>query len=190
METLKQFFNNQSAVSPEAWEVIRAKFTEFNFKKNEYLIREGQHAAYKFFIAKGITRTFYIKEGKEITVDFNFENTFVDSYASFLTGNPSRCYIQALEQTKCYKIKKENLNQLYSDYKLGERLGRIIVEKRLLDKELREATLLLDSPKERFLWLQENHKDWLQRIPQQHLASYIGISPETYSRYKKAYLNQ
>jgi len=185
MEDLKQFFNSQTPVPPEAWEVIKSKFTELHFNAHEYIIKEGQIAQYKFFIAQGITRTFYIKNGKEITVDFSFENSTTGSYSSFITGEPSRYFVVAIEQVKCYRISKESLYELFDNHKLGERLGRIIAEKKFLKKELREATLLLDSPKERFIWLQENCKSWIQRIPQQYLASYIGISPETYSRYKK-----
>jgi len=190
METLKQFFDKQTPVPPEAWELIRSKFTELDFKADEYIIREGQRTPYQLFIAQGITRTFYIKDGKEITVDFSFENSFTTSYSSFFTGNASRSYMTALEQVNCYKISKESLYELYDNHKLGERLGRIIVEKKFLIKEDREAALLLDSPKERFIWLQENHRDWIQRIPQHYLASYLGISPETYSRYKSAAFNQ
>ena len=190
MESLKQFFDKQTPVPPEAWELIRSKFTEQDFKAGEYIIREGQRTPFQIFISKGITRSFYLKDGKEITVDFSFENTFTTCYASWYTGDPSRSFMSALEQVKCYRISKESLYELYNNHKLGERLGRIITEKKFLKKELREATLLLDSPKERFMWLQENHKDWIQRVPQHYLASYIGISPETYSRYKSSAINQ
>ena len=186
MEALKRFFNEQTPVRPEAWELIRSKFTELDIKAGENIIEEGERTPYQLFIAKGITRTFYYKDGKEITVDFSFENTFTTSYSSWYTGQPSRSFMSALEDVNCYKISKESLEGLYDQHKLGERLGRIITEKKFLKKELREATLLLDSPKERFMWLQEHHADWIQRIPQQYLASYIGISPETYSRYKAA----
>ncbi|MBL4734529.1 MAG: Crp/Fnr family transcriptional regulator [Flavobacteriales bacterium] len=190
MESLKQFFDQQTPVPPEAWELIRSKFTEWDYEANENIVKEGQIVNYQIFIAQGITRTFYLKDGKEITVEFSFENSFASAYPSFFTGNVSRCYMAALEPVKAYKISKESLYELYDNHKLGERLGRIIVEKKFLIKEDREATLLLDSPKERFMWLQEYHKDWIQRIPQQYLASYIGISPETYSRYKASALHQ
>ncbi|MBL4625352.1 MAG: Crp/Fnr family transcriptional regulator [Flavobacteriales bacterium] len=190
MEALKKFFNNQVPVPALAWILIRSKFTEVDFKANEYLIKEGQIARFNFFIVKGIIRTFYIKNGKEITVDFGLENSFITSYSSFFTDTPSRCFLAALEPVKCYKISKKSLFGLYDEHKLGERIGRTVAEKKFLQKEFRESALLLDSPKERFDWLQENQKDWVQRIPQQYLASYIGITPETYSRYRNPALNQ
>jgi len=190
MESLKKFFDQQTPVPPEAWELIKSKFTELDYKPGECIIREGQKTPFQLFIAQGITRTFYFKDGKEITVDFSFENSFTTCYASWYTGEPSRSFMSALEEVNCYRISKESLYELYDNHKLGERLGRIITEKKFLKKELREATLLLDSPKERFFWLQEHHRDWIQRVPQQYLASYIGISPETYSRYKSTAVTQ
>jgi len=184
MEALRKFFNEQTPVPPEAWEVIRHKFSEVDFEANEHIVEEGQIARYNFFIAKGIVRTFYLNKGKDISVEFEQEYSFTTAYSSFYTQTPSRCFVSALEPTKCYKISRADLFGLYDNHKLGERLGRTIVQKKFLHKEFREATLLLDS------WLQENQKEWIQRIPQQYLASYIGVSPETYSRYRNSTLNQ
>ena len=190
MEALKNFLNAQTPVHPEAWEHIKSKFTELEFKEGASIFEAGDRTPYKLFIAQGITRSFYLKDGKEITVDFHFKNSFATSYTSWYTGEPSRSYMSALEHVVCYRISHESMNGLYDDHKLGERLGRIITEKNFQQKIFREATLLLDSPKERFIWLQEHHSDWIQRIPQQYLASYIGISPETFSRYKADTLRQ
>ena len=94
-------------------------------------------------------------------------------------------FLAAIEPTTVLAMDYQLLQSLYQYSKNGERLGRINAEQLFIQKELREASLMLDSPDERFLFLMQQKKEWFQRVPQYLLASYLNISPETLSRIKK-----
>jgi CRP-like cAMP-binding protein len=102
-----------------------------------------------------------------------------------LTQSPSRQYIEAIEETTLYAIHYAALQEMYATSKNGERLGRLSAEGLFIEKEIHEASLMLDSPDERFNSLLKYKRDWIQRIPQKYLASYLNLTPETFSRLKK-----
>lgn len=98
---------------------------------------------------------------------------------------PSHLYIQAIEKTHAKVISHAALQEIYHNSQIGDKLGRLICEQLYVNKEIRESSLILDSPDERFHRLVETKKEWVLRIPQYHLASYLNLAPETLSRIKK-----
>jgi CRP-like cAMP-binding protein len=184
-QELKKLFENLHPLSAEEWNEINSYFKEVKFDKGVIITKEGQVENYLYFTVKGGTRAFYLKEGEEHCIDFRFENEFTGSYISFLQQQPSRLYVQTLEPTTLYAISHSSLQKLYDEYKIGEKLGRLSAEKLLIKYQVRQATLLLDTATERFHNLSNNKKNWIQRVPQKYLASYLNITPEYYSRLKK-----
>jgi len=184
-ENLRSFFDRLNPLDDHEWDAFKKNIKVKCFKKGELIRREGEIEQNLFFVCNGGVRVFYLKDGNEINVNFRFENQFTSAYASFLTQTPSRQYIAAIEDTKLYAIHYSALQELYATFKNGECLGRLSAESLFIEKEIHEASLMLDSPDERFNSLLEHKKDWIQRIPQKYLASYLNITPETFSRLKK-----
>jgi len=187
---LKLFFDKMNPLKRLEWELFKSNTKTKAFQKGEIITREGQIENYLYFISKGGTRIFYLKEGNETNIDFRFENQFTSSYASFLTQTPSRQYIEAIEDSVLYAINYKALQKMYGLSKNGERLGRINAQDLFLEKEMHEASLMLDTPEERFNQLFQNKKHWLQRVPQKQIASYLNMTPETFSRIKKRSLGK
>ena len=154
-------------------------------KKGEFITREGQTERYVNFIIEGGTRTFYIKDGQEYTVDFKFENQLTGSFSSLFTQTPSKQYVQAIEDTKIYKVSLDALKQIYKISKNIKKFGQQHAEMLFIEKEMHEASLMLDNTNERYLFLTETRKEWVRRVPQYYLASYLNITPETFSRLKR-----
>ena len=136
----------------------------------------------------GYVRLFYLIDGEEITKDFNFENFFCGSYASFSLQQPSRFNVIAMEDLEVYTIGPEIYN-LCETYPSIQKLLRIWMEQMFIRKELREASFLLDSAEKRYSDLLQYHPQIVQRVPLKYLASYLGITAETLSRIRRQNMN-
>lgn len=154
-------------------------------KKGEYLLQEGQRVSQIAFVEKGVLRFYYLSDGKEINNHFFLENDYAVSYLDFLKGNPSRYYIQAIEDCELLTFNSKALDEAYSQSKNWERFGRIIAENAYSIATSRFESFLFFSAKERYLQMIEDYPRFIKRIPLYHLASYLGIERESLSRIRK-----
>ena len=184
-QSLKEYFDKQHKLTNEEWNIFKEHLAIQRLNKKTIITHEGQIEKFLFFIAKGGVRKYYLKNGKEYSIDFRFENQLVSSYTSFLTQTPSRQFVETLEETTLYKIGFEALMTMFDFSIAGAKLGRLNAEELFIEKEFREASLMLDNPDERYLNLLKNKKKWLQRVPQHYIASFLNMTPETLSRVRK-----
>ena len=154
-------------------------------KKGDYFLREGQNVNEIAFVERGVLRFFYLSDGKEINNHFFLENDYAVSYLDFLRGTQSRYYIEALEECELYTFNSEALQIAYDQSKNWERFGRIIAESVYATATNRFESFLFLSAKERYLQMQKDYPQFLQRIPLYQLASYLGIERESLSRIRK-----
>ncbi|WP_181163726.1 Crp/Fnr family transcriptional regulator [Pontibacter mangrovi] len=152
--------------------------------KNELFLREGEVCRKIAFIEQGSVRVYYEVDGKEICKDFLFENAVAGSFASFFSQMPSALNVAAMEETQLLELSYEDVMHLYEHYPSWQKLGRIIAQDQFVRAERREASLLKDPPEVRFRNLIEEHPKLFKRVPLQYIASYLGITPETLSRYR------
>ena len=170
-------------------ETERAAFvaiTSFrSLRKHELLLRAGDVCRAITFVHSGCLRLFYNIEGVENTVQFFCENAWHTDYGSFLTGRPSSENMQALEACEVVQFHRTDLEQLYLQHPVFERLGRISAENAFMSLGARNAMLTNQTPEERYQQLAHDRPELLQRVPQYHIASFLGIKPETLSRIRK-----
>lgn len=152
----------------------------------EYFLKEGTVCQQMAFIEKGELRMFYItEEGKEINVEFFFENDFVASYQSFLQQTNSKYYIQAISDCELITISHKTLQNAYANSPYWQKFGRIIAEKVFTLAEQRTESFLFYNAEERYLNLLKNRPIIFKKIPLYHIASYLGIEPESLSRLRR-----
>ena len=168
-------------------DILNDNFEEVVCSKNDYLLQAGQVCRHLYFIKHGAVRGYYILEGKEITHWFGFENDFVSSFHSFITGQAAVENLQFMEGSILWRISKEKLDQLYNQYHAIERLVRIIYEKYYIRLEERFVNAQFKTAAERYesLVLQSPHI--IERVPLGYIASYLGISQETLSRIRNRF---
>jgi len=154
-------------------------------KKNHFLLREGEICRHVAFLNKGLIRLYYVKDGKEHNSGFFQAGTWVSEYASFLHKKPSLFSIEALVDTELFLLSFENMQKLYNEGKAFERLGRLIAENLFHAYFKRNMSLLLDSPKERYVTFLKENSSLVELIPLKHIASYVGVEPESLSRIRK-----
>ncbi|RBL88212.1 Crp/Fnr family transcriptional regulator [Chitinophaga flava] len=167
------------------WEDFSTKVIIKKFNKGDFLIREGQVENFIYFLQKGATRSYFIKDGKEFTVDFLFEGEMVTAYYSFITREPSTIFIEVLEDTEVIAIPYRFLQEFYAKYHNGDKIGRLIAEYQYMKRLRKEMELLSRTAEERYAALMERNPVLIQQISVKHLSSYLGIQPESLSRIRR-----
>ena len=150
--------------------------------KNSYLVTEGRTCRHLYFLEQGALRGYYNLDGKEITHWFAFEQDFVTSFHSFITGQPAVESIQLLEGSTLWAISKKELTALMNRFHEIERLVRISYEKYYIRLEERFVNAQFRTATERYASLMQQTPHILERVPLGHIAAYLGISQETLSR--------
>jgi CRP-like cAMP-binding protein len=187
LENIRKALLQFAPPSDEEWSVLAENVKEQFIQKGDFILREGQVENYIYFLAEGITRSYFIKDGKEFTVDFHFANEFVSSYFSFLTREPSKVAVEALAPVKIFKVHHRFLQDFYDRFHSAERVGRRIAEFQYVKRLRREMDLLSLTAEERYVQLVQRNPDLVSQISIKHLSSYLGIQPESLSRIRKAY---
>jgi len=186
-EQLKKYVDFNEA----EWIIFSQHLSFLSLKKKQYFAVPEKVCDKVGFIASGAVRYFHIKDGQDITGYFSFENEFVSSYKSYLTGQPGFTYIQALEDTKLITFTRKDMDQMLANpmlaYKI-ERFGRLVAEQYLCCYEDRMASFITQTPEERYMHLLNTGREILQRMPQHYIANYLGITPVSLSRIRRRIL--
>jgi CRP/FNR family transcriptional regulator, anaerobic regulatory protein len=165
--------------------LIESFFTFRQVGKKYRLVEEGKIAREVYFINKGLLRLFYNKDGEEITAFIFREGLFAASYDSFLRAAPSIQVLETLEDAELLVISKEQLDQLTEQVPRMNILLRKVAEQRFINAQQVLSSFILDSPEERYRKFSEQHGDLLLRVPHHLIASYLGITPVSFSRIRK-----
>lgn len=188
MQIAKQFFSYLSKFVPiteeEFQKYIEPYLVERRFEKKEIVSREGEVEEYLNFIVQGLARKYYLQGGEEISTQVSHEGHLIHAQESFHSRKPSEYFVETLEPTVFISVTYSDLEKLYSHDIKFERLGRLVITYTMVQKDRWQMQMIKLSPRERFLFFVERHPDLLQRVPQKHLASFLNIQPETFSRFK------
>ena len=146
------------------------------------LVKEGSIARKMYIIEEGALRIWLNKNGNEITSQFFFEGKLVASLESFLSLQPSDFCLETIEECKLYVLDKMTFDELMkNDTNFKEWFQDYILD-RFLYYSKHVLSFLRDKPEERYLHLLKTNPGLLKRVPQQDLATYIGITPVSLSR--------
>jgi CRP-like cAMP-binding protein len=186
-EKLKQAVMNLTNLPNTEWNALEAIFSTKSYNKGNLLIAEGQTEKNIYYINKGITRNFFIRDGKEFTVDFHFEGDFVTAFYSLITKQPSTVAIELLEDTDVIVIPYSQLEEFYSQSLHGATIGRKMAELQYTKRLQKEMDLLSCTAEERYTRLIDKNPALVAMISVKHLSSFLGIQPESLSRIRRQY---
>lgn len=155
------------------------------FKKGEILLREGQISRDSYFVIQGCLRKYYIMSGEEKTTEFYVEDESVASLQSYKNKTPANHYFECVEESRLAVLSYDKEQELFKRVPKYETLCRMSMEDNFGEQQEALAKFIMSSPEERYKNLVDTRPDLLQRIPQYHLASYLGVKPESLSRIRK-----
>jgi CRP/FNR family transcriptional regulator, anaerobic regulatory protein len=182
---LKQSINRFITLSDQECTQLADLFNPLKLEKREQWILQGDMFTHIAFVVKGCIRTYFMKHEQERTSQFFFENSWYTDYESWVTRQPTSVSVEALEPTELMLLPFRELERLYEQNPKFERVGRLMAEDTIIRIRNRNISLLNDSPEERYLQLMEQRPKVIRRVPQNLIASYLGIEPETLSRIRK-----
>jgi CRP-like cAMP-binding protein len=152
-------------------------------KKKELLLKEGQVCTANYFISKGCMRMYYINnKGIEQTTHFAIENWWMADYHSLDRQIPSQFYIQVIETCEIILLERRIEEELLLKVPALERYFRLIFQKTVAASQLRIKYIDDFTGEERYRHFNSNFPEFVQRVPQYMLASYLGFTPEFLSK--------
>ena len=176
---------NLITLSQAERDIVTSLFKEKRYKKGDFFLAEGQICKQVGFVAKGLLRYYINHNGEEKTYAFSQENDYVCNYESFLPQSPSSKIIQALEDCDVLVISHDDLQIFYATVSEGERFGRIVIEAVFLQLLQDVSSFYTETPELRYERFLKTHADLQQRISQYHIASFVGVKPQSLSRIRK-----
>ncbi len=189
METLLFIVSQIITVSPALKTAIAHSIKRETFKRKDFLLSPNAVSNKIYFIERGLARGFYLKESTKDTIDITTwvmkENEFIISIVSFYSRQLSYEYIEALEDITAWSINYESIQQLYQTFPEFNAVGRVLTEKYYVQSERRSYYLRTQTAEERLRSLLLDFPTIFSRVKHHHVASLLGIKPETLSRAMK-----
>lgn len=181
---LKNAFDPYFPAPIEAWRDF-ASYCKFEQYRKDFILKEQFTKAKKFyFILEGSVGVFLQVDSSDVCLDFAFENNFVGDYMSILTGESSPLFIQTTENCKLLAINRDDYLAL-GKTEIGIILMKAAAESSYISKQMQQIDLLTKTAEQRYAELIKYNPEIIQRITQKHIASYLGITPQSLSRIRK-----
>lgn len=178
IEQLSQF----GPLSETAHKAITQRLTTQLRRRREPLLTIGQTNRHLYFIDAGLARSYYLKDGTDVTEYFAFEGQLIGATDSFFAQRPSRKGIEAVENGQLTALHHRDLDELYQLFPELERIGRLLVTQAFVDLQTYLENQQFSTAEERYHDLITRRPALLQRVPLKHVASYLGITPVSLSR--------
>ncbi|WP_214073466.1 Crp/Fnr family transcriptional regulator [Mucilaginibacter sp. dw_454] len=166
--------------------LLMAHFKPKKLRRRQYFLQEGDVCKYIGFIVKGSARTFTVDEkGHEHILKLSLENWWLADFESFYLLKPSRFNIEALEDLEVLQSTNAQIEEYLKAIPAFSAMASIISQNYTIANQNRVQAAISYTAEERYEDLVKNYPHFLQRFPQNMIASYLGLSPETLSRLKK-----
>ncbi len=191
---MAQILDNISKIvtlSPEEELLFLSKIETKHYKAKTVVLGAGDICKHSYFVNSGLLRSFTINDNiVEHVLSFACEGWWIGDMYSLLSQKPGNLFIEVLEDAEVVLLSKENQEQLYLEIPKLERFFRIIIENALVANQERLIDNLSLSAEERFDKFCKKYPTLIQKVPQKQIASFIGVTPEFFSKMKSRLLRK
>lgn len=185
-ELLIESILNKVKFASAELEGLKSFFIPKKFRKRQYLLNAGDVCQYITFVEKGLLRSFTADEdGQEHVVQFAIEGWWITDMGSFVSGEEALYNIEALEDCEVLNLTRPAMDEMMEQHPQMERYFRLLMQNNIVALQRRAVAYMSLSAEEKYLRLMEVYPGIMNRAPQQQIASYLGITPETLSRIRK-----
>ncbi|RQO75511.1 Crp/Fnr family transcriptional regulator [Pedobacter sp. KBW06] len=185
-DKLREHIEKIIPLSEEEFSFVSTHFTTRKFKKHQFLIQEGDAVKYSYFVVSGLLKLVHTDDsGKEHIISFAMEDWWESDYYAFYTQTEASMSLVCLEDTEVLCLTFEDYRKLCDGL---QKMERFFLEKSnfgFLGAQRRILSLITSNAKERYEQLLQRYPSLFQRVPKSLIASYLGVSRETLSRFSR-----
>lgn len=186
-EVLFSHIQEKVSLTGQQKDILKTFFVSKKFRKKQYLLHQGEVCKYLSFVEKGLLRSFNVDDkGLQHINMFALEGWWTSDIHSFFTGENAAINIEAIEDTEVLMISSESFEEMTLEVPVMDRYFRILFQNSLFTKERRLISSITHTAEEKYMLFVESNPTLVQRLPQNLIASYLGLAPETLSRIKKS----
>jgi CRP-like cAMP-binding protein len=183
---LRAHIEKRVQLTDEEFEISVKFFKPKKLRKNQFLLNEGEVCTHIGFVNSGCLRQYTIdNKGTEHIIQFAIEDWWVSDLNSFLSGKPSEYNVDALQDSEVLLLEKSARDDLLDNCPKMERFFRLLTEANHVATHQRIADSLSASAEERYLKFIKTYPKLFETVPQNQIASYLGITPQSLSRIRK-----
>lgn len=186
-EKLRQHFEKITPLTDGEFDFLLSHFTTKRLKKHQFLVQEGEAVYNDHFVVSGLLKASYTNasDGKEHILQFAMEDWWITDYQAYFNQAPAQLTIDCVEETELLTLSLYNREKICADlhkiehfFRRKSNAGYIALQQRIL-------SLLVSTAKEKYDIFSTQYPQLLQRLPKGLIASYLGVSRETLSRFSR-----
>ncbi len=182
-EIFKTHLDKFIKINEDEFSGILSFFDVIHVRKKENILEKGQICKFHYFVLNGCIRKFFINEkGVERTTEFAIENWWITDHIAYEHQLPSEFFIQAVEHSEILMLNKSSQEMLFQKFPVMERYFRFIYQRAYASSQMRIKFLYDYSREELYHQFHAKHPEFIRRIPQHLIASYLGFTPEYLSQ--------
>lgn len=191
---MAQILENISKIvtlTPQEQALFLSNVETKNYKAKTIILNAGEICKHSYFVNSGLLRSFNINDNiVEHVLQFACEGWWIGDMYSLLSQKPGNLFIEVMEDSEIVLLPKENQEKLYTEIPKLERFFRILTENSLVSNQERLMDNLSLTAEERFEKFCKKYPTLIQKVPQKQIASYIGVTPEFFSKMKARLLKK
>lgn len=186
LSLLRAHIEKRIKLTDEEFNISSGFFVPKTIKKHQFLLNEGDVCKHLTFVNSGCLREYTIdNKGAEHIIQFAIEDWWVSDLNSFLSGLPATHNIDSLQDSEVLLLEKSARDKLLHEFPKMERFFRLLIEANHVATHRRIADSLSLSAEERYLKFMKTYPKLFEIVPQNQIASYLGITPQSLSRIRK-----
>lgn len=184
-EKIKQAFDPYFNAPIEAWKSFSDLGEIVTTTKDQTIKNTNTTEKYLSFILKGSGGILLWNNNNFVCIDLCYEGEFFGDYMSFLNQQPTPLEVVTFEPSELFRISKTNFDKLSNNTEFGDKICRFASEALFVHKQNQQIDILTKNAAERYFELQARQPEIIERTPQKHIASYLGVTPQSLSRIRK-----
>jgi CRP-like cAMP-binding protein len=186
IEPIINYFSNILPLENEEIDTLKKVFKERRIKRRQFILQEGDVCNLNTFVVEGCFRMYFVDEkGKEHNIQFAVENWWIGDIGSFHSEEPSKLYIEAIENSIILQVKKQDQLDLFVNHPKFNRIFRVFTENALVTYQRRVLQNISSTAEERYLDFLKRYPYFFNRISNVQIASFLGVTPEFLSTVRK-----
>jgi CRP/FNR family transcriptional regulator, anaerobic regulatory protein len=185
-QAIIEYFSKLLPLDDDEIEAVKRAFNERKVKRRQFILQEGDVCQLNTFVVEGCFRMYFVDDkGKEHNIQFAVENWWIGDIGSFHSEEPSKLYIEAIENSIILQIKKQDQLDLFVNYPKFNQIFRVFTENALVAFQRRVLQNISSTAEDRYIDFVKRHPYFFNRISNVQIASFLGVTPEFLSVIRK-----